>query len=109
MAPEEMRLALERHATSKLPGDAIDEVTSFFEGAEDCALEDSFLDQVGGNAAERGGQIVKRLHVRISQGFTVDQKADLLAGVQATGQDQAFAQAQHNRIGKRDQIFFSSK
>src|SRR5436309_2812262 len=29
MAPDEMRLALERHATSKLPGDAIDEVTSF--------------------------------------------------------------------------------
>jgi DNA mismatch repair protein MutL len=29
MAPEEMRLALERHATSKLPGDAIDQVTSF--------------------------------------------------------------------------------
>jgi DNA mismatch repair protein MutL len=29
MAPEEMRLALERHATSKLPTDAIDAVTSF--------------------------------------------------------------------------------
>jgi DNA mismatch repair protein MutL len=29
MAPDEMRLALERHATSKLPGDAIDAVTSF--------------------------------------------------------------------------------
>ena len=29
MGPEEMRLALERHATSKLPGDAIDRVTSF--------------------------------------------------------------------------------
>jgi len=29
MAPEEMRLALERHATSKLPDDAIDRVTSF--------------------------------------------------------------------------------
>src|SRR3954470_6556311 len=29
MAPDEMRLALERHATSKLPTDAIDEVTSF--------------------------------------------------------------------------------
>jgi DNA mismatch repair protein MutL len=29
MAPGEMRLALERHATSKLPGDAIDRVTSF--------------------------------------------------------------------------------
>src|SRR5438045_3069132 len=29
MAPDEMRLALERHATSKLPGDAIDTVTSF--------------------------------------------------------------------------------
>src|SRR5437763_5373212 len=29
MAPDEMRLALERHATSKLPGDAIDQVTSF--------------------------------------------------------------------------------
>jgi DNA mismatch repair protein MutL len=29
MAPDEMRLALERHATSKLPGDAIDRVTSF--------------------------------------------------------------------------------
>jgi DNA mismatch repair protein MutL len=29
MAPEEMRLALERHATSKLPSDAIDRVTSF--------------------------------------------------------------------------------
>src|SRR4051794_10937143 len=29
MAPGEMRLALERHATSKLPGDAIDQVTSF--------------------------------------------------------------------------------
>ncbi len=29
MNPEEMRLALERHATSKLPGDAIDQVTSF--------------------------------------------------------------------------------
>ncbi|HZC38137.1 MAG TPA: DNA mismatch repair endonuclease MutL [Sphingomicrobium sp.] len=29
MAPAEMRLALERHATSKLPGDAIDRVTSF--------------------------------------------------------------------------------
>ena len=29
MAPEEMRLALERHATSKLPEDAIDRVTSF--------------------------------------------------------------------------------
>jgi DNA mismatch repair protein MutL len=29
MTPEEMRLALERHATSKLPGDAIDRVTSF--------------------------------------------------------------------------------
>ena len=29
MSPEEMKLALERHATSKLPGDAIDEVTSF--------------------------------------------------------------------------------
>src|SRR5206468_12339515 len=34
MAPDEMRLARERHATSKLPGDAIDEVTSFgFRGA----------------------------------------------------------------------------
>src|SRR3954463_6056450 len=29
MDPDEMRLALERHATSKLPGDAIDQVTSF--------------------------------------------------------------------------------
>jgi DNA mismatch repair protein MutL len=29
MAPDDMRLALERHATSKLPGDAIDRVTSF--------------------------------------------------------------------------------
>ena len=29
MAPDEMRLALERHATSKLPGDSIDRVTSF--------------------------------------------------------------------------------
>jgi DNA mismatch repair protein MutL len=29
MAADEMRLALERHATSKLPGDAIDQVTSF--------------------------------------------------------------------------------
>ena len=29
MAPEEMALALERHATSKLPEDAIDRVTSF--------------------------------------------------------------------------------
>ena len=29
MNPDEMRLALERHATSKLPSDAIDEVTSF--------------------------------------------------------------------------------
>jgi DNA mismatch repair protein MutL len=29
MAPEEMRLALERHATSKLPKDEIDRVTSF--------------------------------------------------------------------------------
>ncbi|HSR00445.1 MAG TPA: DNA mismatch repair endonuclease MutL [Sphingomicrobium sp.] len=29
MSPDEMRLALERHATSKLPSDAIDEVTSF--------------------------------------------------------------------------------
>src|SRR5216110_348449 len=29
MAPDETRLALERHATSKLPGDAIDQVTSF--------------------------------------------------------------------------------
>jgi DNA mismatch repair protein MutL len=29
MSPDEMRLALERHATSKLPSDAIDRVTSF--------------------------------------------------------------------------------
>jgi DNA mismatch repair protein MutL len=29
MNPDEMRLALERHATSKVPGDAIDRVTSF--------------------------------------------------------------------------------
>src|SRR5881227_1024712 len=29
MTSDEMRLALERHATSKLPGDAIDQVTSF--------------------------------------------------------------------------------
>jgi DNA mismatch repair protein MutL len=29
MAPHDMHLALERHATSKLPGDAIDRVTSF--------------------------------------------------------------------------------
>ena len=29
MGPDEMRLALERHATSKLTGDAIDQVTSF--------------------------------------------------------------------------------
>jgi DNA mismatch repair protein MutL len=29
MTPDEMRLALERHATSKLPNDAIDRVTSF--------------------------------------------------------------------------------
>src|SRR5437764_4464273 len=29
MSPDEMRLALERHATSKLPDDAIDRVTSF--------------------------------------------------------------------------------
>src|SRR4051794_36151625 len=29
MAPDEMRLALERHATSKLPDDSIDRVTSF--------------------------------------------------------------------------------
>ncbi|HKT15206.1 MAG TPA: DNA mismatch repair endonuclease MutL [Allosphingosinicella sp.] len=29
MSPDEMRLALERHATSKLPSDAIDEVKSF--------------------------------------------------------------------------------
>ncbi len=29
MAPDEMRLALERHATSKLPGNEIDRVTSF--------------------------------------------------------------------------------
>src|SRR5438309_4858660 len=29
MSRDEMRLALERHATSKLPGDSIDQVTSF--------------------------------------------------------------------------------
>jgi DNA mismatch repair protein MutL len=29
MTPDEMRLALERHATSKLPADAIDRITSF--------------------------------------------------------------------------------
>src|SRR5258707_3054174 len=29
MSPEEMRLALERHATSKLPDDSIDRITSF--------------------------------------------------------------------------------
>src|SRR5436190_14895284 len=29
MSPDEMRLALERHATSKLPEDAIDRITSF--------------------------------------------------------------------------------
>jgi DNA mismatch repair protein MutL len=29
MSPGEMRLALERHATSKVPGDSIDQVTSF--------------------------------------------------------------------------------
>ena len=29
MSPDEMRIGLERHATSKLPGDAIDQVTSF--------------------------------------------------------------------------------
>ena len=29
MAPEDMRLALERHATSKLPTDAIDRIESF--------------------------------------------------------------------------------
>src|SRR5215475_2737906 len=29
MAPDGMRLSLERHATSKLPGNAIDQVTSF--------------------------------------------------------------------------------
>lgn len=29
MAPDDMRLALERHATSKLPGDAIEDVASF--------------------------------------------------------------------------------
>ena len=29
MSPEEMRLALERHATSKLPSDSVDRVTSF--------------------------------------------------------------------------------
>ena len=29
MAPDEMRLALERHATSKLPEDSIDHITSF--------------------------------------------------------------------------------
>src|SRR3954471_12387932 len=29
MTPEEMRLALERHATSKLPSDSIEQVTSF--------------------------------------------------------------------------------
>src|SRR4051812_19805337 len=29
MSPDDMRLALERHATSKLPQDAIDQVTSF--------------------------------------------------------------------------------
>jgi len=29
MAPDEMRLALERHATSKLPSDSIDRITSF--------------------------------------------------------------------------------
>jgi DNA mismatch repair protein MutL len=29
MSPDEMRLALERHATSKMPGDSIDQVTSF--------------------------------------------------------------------------------
>ena len=29
MTPDEMRLALERHATSKLPDDAIDRITSF--------------------------------------------------------------------------------
>src|SRR5689334_15607128 len=29
MTPQDMRLALERHATSKLPDDSIDRVTSF--------------------------------------------------------------------------------
>ena len=29
MGPAEMRLALERHATSKLPDDSIDEISSF--------------------------------------------------------------------------------
>ena len=29
MAPDEMRLALERHATSKLPDDGLDRITSF--------------------------------------------------------------------------------
>src|SRR5206468_997378 len=38
MAPDEMRLALERHATSKLPGDAIDRVTRLAMARSDVAF-----------------------------------------------------------------------
>ena len=65
--------------------------------------------QIGGHAAEGNGEIVKRLHARISQSFPVDQKADLLAGIQSSGQHQASPQTQHNRVGERDLVFFSSE
>jgi DNA mismatch repair protein MutL len=61
MAPDEMRLALERHATSKLPGDAIDRVTSFgFRGEDGWRIEVDHGEAMGeGPAALPPGTRVK--------------------------------------------------
>src|SRR6516162_2429472 len=50
--------------------------------------------QIGRNTAKRGGKIVESIHLRVGQGDTIENEADLVPGVEATGETDSILESE---------------
>ena len=66
-------------------------------------------DQVGSYACERSWEIVEALDLRVRKGDLIENQRDLLAGVEALGKLQAFAQPKFQVVGIVAGVFLAPK